>query len=240
MSRCFVSALRSGVAATFVIGSLAGLTGCGGGKVKINAAKLQAVRKVAVVGVCTTDTFYGLAGIQTSIRAPWGSAIVPYEAAGVDSALATAWRGVELLPLSTVAARADLPKGAGDPDRVCSDGIDPFAKKGKPNTVLMKQMADALQVDAVLAVWSAPALRSGASKARVTGGTATAFVVDGSGEVIVTANLNGVESAEVENVFGVGAVARTVRDLSPAEYQLIGTSLGQALGTRLGAALTGG
>lgn len=211
------------------------ILGCGGGKGKINAAKMQAVHKVAIVGVCTESSFHGVAGISTMFEATWGDAVLPHEAAGFDSALAGAWRGVEIMPLSAVVKTDGLPKGTGG--HTCFGGLDPLAAKEKPDLALMKQLAAALNVDAVVAVWSAPAVKSDSSKAHMytgLGASAVAYVVDKSGELIATSSLKGVDSAEIENLFSVGVVSTDIREVGPQEYQLLGTSFGQALAVKLG------
>jgi hypothetical protein len=218
---------------------LAPVMGCGGGKPKVNAAKLHSVHKVAVVGMCTTPSFSGVAGTSTMFEATWGEAVLPHEAAGFDTALPGAWRGVEVMPLSAVVATKDLPKGTGS--HLCFGSLDPLDGKNKPDLALMKQLAGVLNVDAVVAVWSAPAVKSGSSNAHMytgLGASAVAYVVDKDGELVVTSSLKGVDSAEVPNLLSVGLTSTDVRTVTAQEYQLLGTSFGQAMATKFGAGLT--
>jgi hypothetical protein len=228
-----------------VIGCLLALTvlplaGCGGGKPKVNAVKMHGVHKVAIVGVCTAQTFDGVAGTTSMFQAEWGDAVLPHEATGFETALPAAWHAVEIVPISTVIKTNDLPKAAGT--HLCFGGLDPLDAKTKPNLALMKQLAAALSVDAVVAVWSAPAVKSGASKAHMytgLGASAVGYVVDKDGEIIATASLKGVDSAEVENLFSVGLTSTDIRKVAPQEYQLLGTSFGEGMAKKLGAGLSG-
>lgn len=214
------------------------VAGCGGGKPKVNAAKLATVHKVAVVGMCTTPSFSGVAGTSTMFTATWGEQVLPHEASAFDGTLATAWHGVEVMPLSAVVATNGLPKGTGS--HLCFGGVDPLDAKDKPDLALMKQLAVTLNVDAVVAVWSAPAVKSGSSKAHMytgLGASAVAYVVDKDGELVVTSSLKGVDSAEIENLLSVGLTSTDVRKVSPQEFQLLGTSFGQAMANKFGAGL---
>jgi hypothetical protein len=219
--------------------ALVASVGCGGGKPKINAAKMHNVHKVAIVGVCTTRSFSGVAGTSTMFDAEWGDSVLPHEATGFETALPGAWRGVEVMPISAV-IKNELPKGSGS--HLCFGSLDPLDAKNKPDLALMKQLAAALNVDAVVAVWSAPAVKSGSSKAHMytgLGASAVGYVVDKDGELIVTASLKGVDSAEIENLFSVGLVSTDIRKVAPQEYQLLGTSFGEAMAKKLGTGLSG-
>lgn len=232
---------RTNLISYALLAGLLPVLGCGGGKAKIvSAAKMQAVHKVAIVGVCTARTFNGVAGTSTMFNASWGEAVLPHEAAGFEGALPGVWRGVEIMPLSAVANTESLPTGSGG--HLCFGNIDPLTEKEKPDIALMKQLATALNVDAVLAVWSAPAVKSGGSKAYMytgMGGAAYAYLVDKNGELVMKASLKGVDSAEVEKLFSVGFVSTDIRDLRPDEYQILGTSFGKAMATALGKSVSG-
>jgi hypothetical protein len=226
------------LSALFVL-VMAPVVGCGGGKPRVNAAKLQVVHKVAVVGMCTTPSFSGIAGTSTTFDAQWGEAVLPHEASGFDASLSGAWHGVEVMPLSAVVATKDLPKGAGS--HLCFGSLDPLDAKNKPDLAMMKQLAGVLNVDAVVAVWSAPAVKSGGSKAHMytgLGASAVAYVVDKDGELVVTSSLKGVDSAEIEKLLSVGLTSTDVRTVSAQESQLLGTSFGEAMAKKLGSGLT--
>jgi hypothetical protein len=232
----------------------AALVGCGG-RAKINHAKLDAVHKVAVVGVCAPDSFLGAAGLSgVSFQAPWGRAIVPHMTTGFERALPGALRGVDIVPLTTVAANpAAVKLGAwarpepsafartmGNGRTVCAAKIDPLEEGNGPDLARMKQLAEALGVDAVLAVHSKLVVESGSSKATVKAATAVAYLVDKNGDLVVKASLKGAESGEIEKLFRAGLATTEVRDVSDAELEQLGKSLGEALGARFTTLMTGG
>jgi len=215
----------------------ASLAGCAHAP-KMNAAKVHAAKRVAIVGVCSAPEFGGTAGLSTTIGARWAEAVLPSEAQALQSALPGAWHSVEIVPLTDVVARQSLPRGAGGDRRVCFGGFDPLAKNRKPDAPLMAQLANALQVDAVLALWQWPSIHSGASKAQVYVDYGSAYLVDRSGETIATLAIKGVESDKIEKLVSTGFLGSKVRRVSDQEFQLIGTSLGQSLASRLGEGLS--
>lgn len=152
-----------------------GLTGCfalfsGGGDDKtpetMNRKKVQALSSIAVVGVCSYASM-GARQRGTMVRVDVSSDIADKIARGFDAWFATGYTASKVVPLADVLKAENIPHGSPAERAVCPDGIHPFKKSDggmlgsdRPdvNAAVMKEMANALNVDAVMAVLAHPGL----------------------------------------------------------------------------------
>jgi hypothetical protein len=185
------------------IAALAATTvACGGGGKKINYAKVDATKKVAIVGVCALESLVVSRGTDTT-NLPTPDGLVNALAAGFDAALPASWHGVQVMPFDAVAANTALPKKDTYGRRRCARGIDPLANKGytgEADKQHMAALANALGVDAVVAITSNLGIRFSGDKVRLYNGSFNPMyehMVDKSGEVIMTMSMKGLDSAEV-------------------------------------------
>lgn len=171
---------------------------CGGGKAKINYAKLNTTKRVAIVGVCQPTEVVATRG-GTTVRVDIGNDFVNPLAAGLDAAFAAAWSGVEIVPFAAVATNTSVPRRELWHRRRCAGGFDPMMPKGyagDADRAYMADLANKLGVDATVAVSWQPAIRLDGANLKAFAGTFNAvsfYVVDKSGEQIALVTSKGLD-----------------------------------------------
>jgi hypothetical protein len=176
--------------------------GCGSGGKKVNYAKMDVSKRIALVGVCQLTDVVVARGMNTG-NADIGDGLINAIADGLDAALPSVWQGVQLTPFATVSANGALPKKDEFHRRRCARDRDPFLAKGytgDPDKAYMGQVAKALGVDAVMAVTANLGVRYGGSTARVYNGSLNplyVYIVDKDGEQIAQFSIKGLDSADV-------------------------------------------
>jgi hypothetical protein len=240
MSRFVSSAAVALICATSVA--------CGPGRPKVNVAKLATVSKLAVVGVCgTSDAGWFDGSSPNGRQAGFGDALLPHVAEGFDQGLRPALGRAEVTPLASVTAVPDVPKATGMAKNFsCASGFSPFLPKGRtsliPDIMLMRSMAEKLGVDAVIAVVVNPVVRTEGGGARVTAGSwnpVSVYVVDRSGEAIMRGSLKDIESAKAGGADVTHAYSYSEASIPAAAMKVLGNTFGQALATRVAAAMSG-
>jgi hypothetical protein len=172
-------------------------TGCGssGGNIKLNPGKIQAARKVAVVGVCVQKVVGALRGTKDVGIFDGNAAklLLGPLVSSLNTSLAAQWSGVDVVPLAPSTEPATRPVGE---HRLCVNDADPMTPGGYLGTAdgaYLGAVATKLGVDAVLVV-------SGNVNVRLFSGRgAKAYVPSiGSGFELTLVDRAGEEVAAIE------------------------------------------
>ncbi len=148
--------LSFGISTTLV----AGCCSFGGSNVKLDTGKIEALRKVALVGVCLQKDVSTIAGTQnTGTIRDGGKLLLGPLTESLNAALPTLWTGVEVVPLGPGIEAAGRTVGE---TRVCANDHDPMQAGGfvgAPDKAYLGTLATRLNVDAVLVISGYPVVR---------------------------------------------------------------------------------
>jgi len=209
---------------------------CGGSGANINVGKLQAVRKVAVAGVCLQKQMGALRGTKSVMVFDGNGAKLMLSplVASLNAALPAQWTGMEVLPFTPGAEPSNRAVGE---HRVCANDLDPMTAEGfmgTPDKAYLGALANKLGVDAMLVVSGNPTIRfwSGKGAKAYVPSIGDGFhmtLVDRAGDTIAFIDLRNFETE-----YSVAAGTKDDGDVTK-----MGTSLGSLMATGFVAAIQG-
>ena len=196
----------------------------GGSTVRVNTAKVKTIKKVALAGLCIQKQVSTISGTQnTGFLAGNGAGLLLEPmAVGLNEALTSEWKGIEVLPL---AIEKDPARALGK-SRACVNDLDPMLPGGyvgDADNAYLGTLAKKLGVDAVLAVSGDPIIRFWEGKGAKMyvpsiGSGFVATLVDSSGAELALIELKNFEteyfaSETPNNMVGAGKLGTALSKL---------------------------